>query len=46
MIYDDDVRFPQLDENNQPILLPDGSVYKIPRLQLKQFLGLSFLFTF
>jgi hypothetical protein len=46
MIYDDDVRFPQLDENGQPILLPDGSVYKVPRLQLKQFLGLSFLFTF
>jgi hypothetical protein len=46
MIYDDDVRFPQLDENDQPILLPDGSVYKVPRLQLKQFLGLSFLFTF
>lgn len=46
MIYDDDVRFPELDENGQPILLPDGSVYKVPRLQLKQFLGLSFLFTF
>jgi hypothetical protein len=46
MIYDDDVRFPQLDENGQPVLLPDGSVYKVPRLQFKQFLGLSFLFSF
>jgi hypothetical protein len=46
LIYDDDVRFTQLDENGQPILLPDGSVYKIPKLQLKQFLGLSFLFSF
>lgn len=46
LIYDDDVRFPQHDENGQPILLPDGSVYKVPRLQFKQFLGLSFLFSF
>ncbi len=46
MIYDDDVRFPQMDENGQPILLPDGSVYKVPRLQFKQYLGLSFLFSF
>jgi hypothetical protein len=46
MIYDDDVRFPVLDENGQPILLPDGSTYKVPKLQFKQFLGLSFLFSF
>jgi hypothetical protein len=46
MIYDDDVRFPELDENGQPILLPDGSVYKVPKLQFKQYLGLSFLFSF
>jgi hypothetical protein len=46
MIYDDDVRFPDLDENGQPILLPDGSVYKVPKLQFKQYLGLSFLFRF
>jgi len=46
MIYDDDVRFPQLDESGQPILLPDGSTYKVPRLQFKQYLGLSFLFSF
>jgi hypothetical protein len=46
MIYDDDVRFPVLDEDGQPELLPDGSVHKVPRLQFKQFLGLSFLFNF
>ena len=46
MIYDDDVRFPEMDDNGQPILLPDGSAYKIPKLQFKQFLGLSFLFSF
>ncbi len=46
MIYDDDVRFPVLDENGQPELLPDGSAHKVPRLQFKQFLGLSFLFSF
>ena len=46
MIYDDDVRFPVLDENGQPVLLPDGSTKKVPKLQLKQYLGLSFLFSF
>ena len=46
MIYDDDIRFAVLDENGQPVLLPDGSVYKIPKLQFKQFLGLSFQFSF
>lgn len=46
MIYDDDVLFPVLDEDNEPVILPDGSVYKVPKLQFKQFLGLSFLFKF
>ncbi len=44
LIYDDDIRFPKLDENDEPVLLPDGSEKKIPRLQLKQYLGLTFLF--
>lgn len=44
MIYDDDIRFPKLDENDEPVLLPDGSEKKIPKLQLKQYLGLTFLF--
>ncbi len=46
MIYDDDIRFPVLNENDQPVLLPDGSVRKAPKLQLKEFLGLSLLFKF
>lgn len=46
MIYDDDIRFPVLDENDEPVKLPDGSDYKVPKLQFKQFLGLTFLFKF
>ena len=46
MIYDDDVRFPVLDENGLPVLEPDGSEKRVPKLQFKQFLGLSFLFSF
>jgi hypothetical protein len=44
LIYDDDVRFPKLDDNEDPILLPDGSEKKIPKLQFKQYLGVTFLF--
>jgi hypothetical protein len=46
MIYDDDIRFPVLGENDEPVKLPDGSEYKVPKLQFKQFLGLTFLFKF
>ena len=46
MIYDDDVRFPVLDADDQPVLNPDGSAKKVPKTQLKQFLGLSLLFRF
>lgn len=46
MIYDDDIRFPLLDDNDQPVKLPDGSTKKVPKLQLKQFLGLTFSFKF
>ena len=46
MIYDDDIRFPVLDDSGQPVLLPDGSAKKTPKLQFKQFLGLSFQFSF
>lgn len=44
MIYDDDIRFPKLDENDNPIQLPDGSEKKVPKLQFKQYLGVTFLF--
>jgi len=46
LIYDDDVRFPVYDENNQPVLLPDGSEKKVAGLQLKEFVGLSLQFKF
>ena len=44
MIYDDDIRFEVLDVNDQPILLPDGSKKKVPKMQFKEFLGLAFTF--
>ncbi len=46
LIYDDDIRFAVLDEDDQPVLWPDGSAKKVPKLQFKQFLGFSFLFSF
>jgi hypothetical protein len=45
-IYDDDIRFPVLDENDQPVLLPDGSPKKSPKLQFKEFLGITLSFKF
>jgi len=45
-IYDDDIRFPVLDENEQPVLLPDGSPKKSPKLQFKEFLGITLSFKF
>mgnify|MGYP001096074421 CR=1 FL=1 len=44
MIYDDDIRFPVVDEGGQPVLLPDGTQMKGPRTQLNQFLGLTLSF--
>jgi hypothetical protein len=44
MIYDDDIRFEVMDKNDKPVLLPDGSKKKSPKLQFKQFLGLTFTF--
>lgn len=43
-IYDDDIRFPVLDSNKQPVLMPDGSEKRVPKLQFKQFLGLTLSF--
>lgn len=45
-IYDDDVRFEVLNDNDEPVMLPDGSVKKVPKLQFKQFMGLTFMFKF
>ncbi|MFO7933041.1 MAG: DUF3078 domain-containing protein [Bacteroidales bacterium] len=44
LIYDDDIRFPVLDEGGEPVLLPDGSRKKSPKAQFKEFVGVSLLF--
>ncbi len=44
LIYDDDVRFPLFDSNDQPVMMPDGSQKKVARSQFKEFVGLSMLF--
>jgi len=44
MIYDDDIKFPVLDENDEPVILPDGTEKKSPKLQFKQYLGLTLSF--
>ncbi len=46
LIYDDDILFPVLDDDDQPVLLPDGNAKKVPKMQFKQFLGLTFSFRF
>ena len=46
MIYDDDIRFAVLDDNDEPVLRPDGSEKMSPKLQFKEFLGFSFIFKF
>lgn len=44
LIYDDDVLFPVLDKNNEPVLLPDGSKKMEPKIQFKEMLGLTLSF--
>ena len=46
LIYDDDIRFPVLDENDQPVLRLDGSEKKVAKAQFKEFVGLSLVFKF
>jgi hypothetical protein len=41
VIYDDDVRFPVLDANDEPVLAPDGSPRRVAKTQLNQFMGLT-----
>ena len=41
LIYDDDILFPLVNDNDEPILLPDGSPKKGPRAQFNQLLGLT-----
>ena len=41
IIYDENILFPVLDGEGNPVTLPDGSPKERPRLQLKQFLGVT-----
>ncbi len=41
LIYDENILFPVLDDQGDPVTLPDGSPKEEPRLQLKQFLGIT-----
>jgi len=42
LIYDDDIRFPVLDQAGQPYLLPDGTPKRVAKPQVNQFIGLTF----
>ncbi|MCK5067612.1 MAG: DUF3078 domain-containing protein [Bacteroidales bacterium] len=46
LIYDDDVRFPVFDANDQPVMLPDGTEKTVAKMQFKEFVGLSLQFKF
>ena len=46
LVYDDDIRFPVLNSEGTPIILPDGSEYKVAKAQFKEFIGLSLQFKF
>ncbi len=43
-IYDDDILFPVLDAQGEPVVMPDGTPQRAPRTQFKQFLGLTLAF--
>jgi hypothetical protein len=45
-IFDDDTKTPVLDDNNKPVLRPDGSVKKTARVQFKEMIGVSLAFRF
>ncbi|HAJ99103.1 MAG TPA: hypothetical protein DCM62_03685 [Bacteroidales bacterium] len=42
IIYDDDIRFPVLNQAGQPYLLPDGSQKRVALPQINQFIGFTF----
>jgi len=46
LIYDDDTRFPVLNNEGIPVVGPDGKEIKAPKLQFKELLGVSFVFRF
>ena len=46
LIFDDDTKTVELDDDKQPILRPDGTLKKTARVQFKEMLGLSLVFKF
>lgn len=46
MIYDDDILFNVTNDDGTKVLNADGSVKKLPGLQFKEYMGLSFNFNF
>jgi hypothetical protein len=46
LIYDDNIRFPVLGDDGQAVTLPDGTVQKEPKLQFKEFVGLTLSLNF
>ncbi|MEZ5071670.1 MAG: DUF3078 domain-containing protein [Bacteroidales bacterium] len=44
LIYDDDIRFTVYDDQGDPVLLPGGQEKASPKMQIKEFVGLSLLF--
>jgi hypothetical protein len=45
-IFDDDTKTPVLDEDRNPVLMPDGTPKKTSRIQFKELLGFSLVFRF
>ncbi len=45
-IFDDDTKTTVLDDENKPVLRPDGSVKKTARIQFKEMIGLTLAFRF
>jgi bifunctional DNase/RNase len=46
LIFDDDTKTVELDENKQPVKRADGSIKKTARIQFKEMLGFSLAFRF
>ena len=46
LIYDDDTKIPLYDEEDKPVMGPDGKQKKTARVQFKELLGFTFVFRF
>ncbi len=45
LIYDENILFPVFDNLGEPVTLPDGSTKEEPKIQIKQFLGITMSFS-